>query len=94
MGRYYCEITRSLLRGVWVLHTLCVLLWVGVCVQLYVYTGYLRSAVDAQGAHPVHSHLTDIHTLGVDLNTTALEVLLVIHTHLESLGKEKRKERE
>lgn len=54
------------------------------------WTGYLRSAVDAQRAHPVHSHVTHIHTLGVDLNTAALEVLLVIHTHLDSWGKENK----
>lgn len=53
-------------------------------------TGYLRSTFDAQGAHLVHSHVTHIHTLAGDLNTAALEVLLVIHTHLDSWGKIKR----
>ena len=57
-------------------------------------TGYLRSALDTQGAHLVHSHVTHIHTLVGDLNAAALEVLLVKHTHLESRSKEKKERTE
>lgn len=52
--------------------------------------GYLRPTVDAQGAHPVHSHVTHVHALVRDLHAAALEVLLVVHTHLSGRGKAKR----
>ena len=45
--------------------------------------GDLRSALDAQGAHAVHAHLTHIHALVADLDHATLEVLLVEHVHLE-----------
>lgn len=41
-----------------------------------------RATVHTQGAHSVHAHLTHVHTLIGDLDTAALEVLLVEHTHL------------
>lgn len=70
------------LGRVWVLCTVCFLhVWVGVCGCKG--TGYLRSTVNTQGAHSVHSHVAHIHTLAGDLDTTALEVLLVVHTHLD-----------
>ena len=74
---------KTVLSGrVWVLGTVCFLhVWVDVCGCKG--TSDLRSTFNAQGAHSVQSHVTHIHTLSSDLHTAALEVLLVVHTHLD-----------
>lgn len=60
---------------------------VGGCVRVVCgCTGYLRSALDTQRAHLIHSHVAHVHALAVNLHAAALEVLLVVHTHLESGG--------
>lgn len=46
------------------------------------HSGYLRTTFDTEGAHLVHPHVTDVHTLTVDLDSTALEVLLLVQMHL------------
>lgn len=64
---------------------------------MWVYTShstqseYLRPTVDTQGAHLVHAQVTHVHALGVDLNTAALEILLVINPHLNDCSGEQRK---
>lgn len=45
---------------------------------------YLRTTFHAKGAHLVHPQVTDVDTLTGDLNSAALEVLLLEHVHLES----------
>lgn len=50
-------------------------------------TDYLRSALDAQWAHLVHSHVAHVHALIGDLNGAPLEVLLLEDDHLDSWGK-------
>lgn len=46
--------------------------------------GYLRTTLDTKGAHLVHPQVTDVNTLTGDLNSAALEVLMLVHVHLES----------
>lgn len=67
-------------------HFTCMSGWVGA--RSCRWTVYLRSTLNAQRTHPVHSHVAHIHALGVNLNAAALEVLLVEHVHLESRCKE------
>lgn len=67
--------------GCWV-HFACACGWVCTCGCGC--TGYLRSTLDTQGAHLIHSHVAHIHALSANLNTVALEVLLVEHEHLHS----------
>lgn len=58
--------------------------WVPAAFDAHRWEGYLRSAVDAQGAHPIHPNVRHVHALASDLNAAALEVLLVVHAHLGS----------
>ena len=84
MRRYNFAITCSVLRGVWVLGAVWLLAG-GWCIRS---RGYLRATVDAQGANSVHSHVAHVHTLAVDLDAATLEVLLVVHAHLDCCGEE------
>lgn len=79
MVSYQCKITSSVLKGVGAGYIMgaCIRGWVCVC------AGYLRSALHAQGAHLVHPHVDHIHTLACDLKEATLEVLLIVHVHLE-----------
>lgn len=59
------------------------------CVGRHV-TGYLRTTFDTKGAHLVHPQVTDVHRLTGDLNRAALEVLLLVHMHLEKKWESRR----